>query len=165
MPNVCFYGCFCGCGCGAGKSFGARWGLVDWGPWRSLAKAPGLASRPVRSSARARLRLSLRPTLARLALYSGLSLAGLPLAPSLAQADDWQVSRSEFDPRIIAALKAELHRRPEDLALLRRLLGLYRRYRSVDALVAELRESAGAERASGWDAYLVAGRARARAPG
>ena len=41
-------------------------------------------------------------------------------------------------------------------ALLRRLLGLYRRYRSVDALVAELRESAGAERASGWDAYLVA---------
>ncbi|HNN94546.1 MAG TPA: tetratricopeptide repeat protein, partial [Pseudomonadota bacterium] len=40
--------------------------------------------------------------------------------------------------------------------------GLYRRYRSVDALVAELRESATAERASGWDAYLVAQAERER---
>ncbi len=86
----------------------------------------------------------------------------LPMSVGEAGADDWQVSRSEFDPRIIAALKAELRRRPEDGALLRRLLGLYRRYRSVDALVLELREVATAERASGWDAFLVAQAERER---
>jgi tetratricopeptide (TPR) repeat protein len=102
----------------------------------------------------------LRPQLAWLAVCQGLS--GALLLPGEAVADDWQVSRSEFDPRVIGALKAELRRRPEDLALLRRLLGLYRRYRSVDALVGELREQAQAERASGWDAYLVAGAERER---
>lgn len=94
-----------------------------------------------------------------------LLLAAWPLGPlsePLARADDWQVSRSEFDPRIVGALKAELRRRPEDAALLKRLVGLYRKHKTVDALVRELAEQAEGERASGWDAFLAAQAERER---
>ena len=94
-----------------------------------------------------------------------LVLCAMPHWPAslpVARADDWQVSRSDFDPRIIGALKAELRRRPEDAALLKRLVGLYRKHKSLDALVQELREQAESERASGWDAFLVAHAERER---
>lgn len=90
---------------------------------------------------------------------SWLLLLMWPLGPHeipSAQADDWQVSRSDFDPRVISALKADLRRRPEDTALLKRLLGLYRKHKTADALVSELRVQAEADRATGWDAFLVA---------
>lgn len=93
-------------------------------------------------------------------LFAALPLWAEPVAQ--AQADDWQVSRSDFDPRIVGALKAELRRRPEDAALLKRLVGLYRRHRSLDALVNELREQAQTDRSSGWDAFLVAQAERER---
>ena len=62
-----------------------------------------------------------QPTTARLVAF----VAGLLAltATAVARADDWQVSRSEFDPRIIAPLKDQLRRHPEDTALLRRLIG------------------------------------------
>ncbi len=93
-------------------------------------------------------------------LFAALPLWAEPAAQ--AQADDWQVSRSDFDPRVVGALKAELRRRPEDAALLKRLVGLYRRHRSIDALVNELREQAQGDRSSGWDAFLVAQAERER---
>lgn len=55
-----------------------------------------------------------------------------------AVADDWAVTRSEFDPRLVAQLKEQLRRRPEDGALLRRLVGLYKRHSSVEKLATEL---------------------------
>ncbi len=75
-----------------------------------------------------------------------------PVRP--AGADDWQVKRSEFDPRIVGSLLAELRRHPEDANLLRRLMGLYRRNSSLDKLGAELKAQAD-KSGSGAD-YLLA---------
>lgn len=72
-----------------------------------------------------------------------------------AAADDWAVTRSEFDPRLVAQLKEQLRRRPEDGALLRRLVGLYKRHSSVEKLATEL--VAQAERSgSANDLFLAA---------
>lgn len=89
------------------------------------------------------------------ALSWAFSLAGLVGFPTVgaAQADDWSVSRSEFDPRVIGLLKADLRKRPEDLALLRRLMSMYRRHRTLDALGSELRETA--RKGTRWDAFIV----------
>jgi len=92
------------------------------------------------------------PGVRALVLSVSILAAGSPL---LAVADDWQVSRSEFDPRLLGPLKAELRRRPEDLGLLRRLMGLYRRHSSLDKLGTELlgqAEKSGA----GTDYFLAA---------
>ena len=75
--------------------------------------------------------------------------------PGSARADDWQVSRSEFDPRVINQIKDQLRRHPEDAALLRRLLGLYRRHSTLDKLNAELQEQAQRSGASN-DYFLAA---------
>ena len=75
--------------------------------------------------------------------------------PAPVQADDWQVSRSEFDPRLIAPLKAELRKRPEDQGLLRRLMGLYKRHSSLDVLAKELLAQAEKSNA-GADYFLLA---------
>lgn len=90
-------------------------------------------------------------------LLSGLSSALLVelVAPVVAVADDWQVSRSEFDPRILGPIKDQLRRHPEDAALLRRLIGLYRRHSSLDKLNGELQEQAQRSGASN-DYYLAA---------
>ena len=61
---------------------------------------------------------------------------------ALAQADDWSVTRSEFDPRLVAQLKEQLRRHPDDSATLKRLCGLYRRYQSLDKLLGELTAAA-----------------------
>src|SRR5689334_4108579 len=82
----------------------------------------------------------------------GLAAASVP---SFAVADDWQVTRSEFDPRVIAPMKAELRRKPEDLSHLRRLMGLYKRNSTLDKLAAELLSQAEKSNA-GADYFLVA---------
>lgn len=89
--------------------------------------------------------------MARLALFGG-SLAAAVELPALA--DDWQVTRSQFDPRLLAPMKAELRKRPEDLGLLRRLMALYRKHSTLDKLGEELAAQA-ARSGSGAD-YLLA---------
>ena len=49
------------------------------------------------------------------------------VSPTQALADDWQVVRSEFDPRLIGELKDQVRRSPDDAGLLRRLCGLDRK--------------------------------------
>ena len=99
-------------------------------------------------------RVKARATLLRLVLGGLGALGGLAL-PTAARGDDWQVTRSEFDPRLLGQLKEQLRRRPDDAALLRRLVGLYRKHSSVDKLAAEL--VAQAERSgSGSDLFLAA---------
>lgn len=66
-----------------------------------------------------------------------LTLLG-PVDPNPALADDWQVVRSEFDPRLIGELKEQVRRNPDDAGLLRRLCGLYRKHSSIDKLGAEV---------------------------
>lgn len=86
----------------------------------------------------------------------------LPLVPTpIALADDWQVTRSEFDPRLVADLKEQVRKSPEDGALFRRLVGLYRRHSSLDKLQAELSERAQRSGQS-TDLYLTAQVARER---
>lgn len=63
-----------------------------------------------------------------------LQLVALP-----ARADDWSIRRSPFDPRIVGRYKALLRRRPNDGYALRKLLDLYRKHRSVGALIKEYR--------------------------
>ena len=55
-----------------------------------------------------------------------------------AAADDpWAVRRSAFDPRVVARYKAMVRARPFANGPLRKLMGLYRKHRSLKALVAE----------------------------
>jgi tetratricopeptide (TPR) repeat protein len=70
-----------------------------------------------------------------------LALAALPLlaqAQAQAQAprDDWEIKRSPFDPRVVARYEAALERDPDDPLALRKLVELYRKYRSIDELLA-----------------------------
>lgn len=67
-------------------------------------------------------------------------------APTAHAADDWQVTRSPFDPRIIARYKQLLRKNPDDGFALGKLLQLYRRHKSLDALAAEYKGASGAER-------------------
>ena len=67
------------------------------------------------------------------------SLAVGALAPSTARAqgDDWDVVRDPFDKSVIARLKSILAKNPNDADALAKLLGLYRRYRTVALLRSE----------------------------
>lgn len=56
--------------------------------------------------------------------------------PASAQ-DDWNVRRNPFDKGIIARHKRTLHKRPGDTSSLSKLMGMYRRYRSVGLLIRE----------------------------
>jgi cellulose synthase operon protein C len=56
-------------------------------------------------------------------------------------ADDWGVTRSAFDPRLVGRYKAMLRRRPGDAYALRHLLRLYSKHRSVGQLIAEYRKA------------------------
>lgn len=86
----------------------------------------------------------------------------LPLLPSpVALADDWQVTRSEFDPRIVNELKDQVRKSPDDSGLFRRLVGLYRRHSSLEKLQAELADRAQRS-GQATDLYLVAQVARER---
>jgi tetratricopeptide (TPR) repeat protein len=80
-----------------------------------------------------------------LALAVAVAAAVAPLAASPAFAD-WEVTRSPFDARVVAQLKARLHANPHDAYSLKKLIDLYKRFRTLDALAGEL---AGEEAALG----------------
>jgi tetratricopeptide (TPR) repeat protein len=50
---------------------------------------------------------------------------------------DWEVKRSPFDARLVTRYKALLDKDPFDAYAFRQLFDMYKRYRTVDALVAE----------------------------
>jgi hypothetical protein len=91
-----------------------------------------------------------------------LLFCALPLLlPSPVHADDWQVVRSEFDPRLVSELKEQVRKSPDDVALLKRLCGLYRRHSTLEKLQAELGAQA-ARSGLASDVYLTALIARER---
>lgn len=63
-----------------------------------------------------------------------IALLSLCLAWATARADDWQVKRDPFDPAVIRRYEAILARDPHDRFAFDRLVGMYRRYRTVDQL-------------------------------
>jgi cellulose synthase operon protein C len=72
-----------------------------------------------------------------LALALAGALLGTAAAPARAQDDDWSVKQNPFDPRIVNRYKALLEKNPGDTAALKKLVGLYAKYSTVDKLVAE----------------------------
>src|SRR5262245_14830252 len=79
-------------------------------------------------------------------------LALAPVAPSHAQPSDWGATRDPFDKNVIARYKAILAKNPHDGSALAKLLEMYRRYRTVDALKDEYKN------ASDWASLVVMGR-------
>ncbi len=84
-----------------------------------------------------------------------LWLAGPNSSISPAAAADWQVTRSPFDPRVVAQLKGQLHAHPDDTATLKRLCALYRGHRTLDQLKGEV--DAAAKKSGAAADSLVAG--------
>ena len=71
-----------------------------------------------------------------LALFSLLA----PLSSPTARAD-WEIKRSPFDPQLVARYKQLLRKDPDDAPALKRLIELYKNYRTLDALTAEYAKS------------------------
>jgi HEAT repeat protein/tetratricopeptide (TPR) repeat protein len=68
----------------------------------------------------------------------GTVLAGSPFVQQVhAQDDDWEVKQNPFDPRIVNRYKALLEKNPNDAQALKRLIGLYSKYSTLDKLIAE----------------------------
>jgi tetratricopeptide (TPR) repeat protein len=59
-------------------------------------------------------------------------LPGLALAQA---ADDWEVTRSGFDPRLAQSYETALERNPDDVRSARALYDLYRKYRTTKQLI------------------------------
>lgn len=93
------------------------------------------------------------------ALLAPLSLL---LCVSTAQADDWSVKRSPFDARLVGRYKSLLERRPNDGYALAKLIKLYRRHRTVGALLKEYRSKAKA-RPKSFALQVIAGHLHRRA--
>lgn len=98
---------------------------------------------------------SLRRALA--ALLVAAALPALSTGRAQAQADDWSIKRDPFDPGVVARLKGLLARNPNDADALAKLLGLYRRYRTVDLLRGEY-EAALGKKPGDWATLVVLGR-------
>ncbi|MCK5800070.1 MAG: tetratricopeptide repeat protein, partial [Deltaproteobacteria bacterium] len=73
-----------------------------------------------------------------------LAFAMVCALPTFAQADDWSVHHSGFNPRLVQRYKALLHRRPNDGYALAKLIKLYKQHRTVASLIAEYRRRADA---------------------
>src|SRR5262249_16050619 len=52
----------------------------------------------------------------------------------LQQVDDWQIQRSPFDARIVAKYESALEHDPDDNLAFRKLVDLYRKFKTVDEL-------------------------------
>ena len=78
-----------------------------------------------------------------------------------ARADDWSVTRSEFDPRLLDQLKAQVYAHPEDGASFRRLVGLYKKHSSLEKLAALFQQHAESTQRP-WDYYLCGQLAKER---
>ena len=48
--------------------------------------------------------------------------------------DDWQIQRSPFDPRTVAKYENALEHDPDDALAFRKLVELFRKYKTVDEL-------------------------------
>ena len=68
-------------------------------------------------------------------IAAGVALVPITLSAGLSLAD-WSVTRSPFDPALVARYKAALERDPEDAASFDRLWSLYARYRTTKDLIA-----------------------------
>ncbi len=97
-------------------------------------------------------------------LGAAVSLSMLPARAALAQADDdWSVTRDPFDKAVVGKLKGILARNPNDADALAKLLGLYRRYRTVQLLRDEY-DAALVKKPTDWPTLVVLARL-ARATG
>ncbi len=77
----------------------------------------------------------------RLLLLTALCAATLTSAPGEARAqDDWDVKRDPFDKRLVGRYKAMLKKNPHDADALRKLVTLYKKYRTLNQLKTELTE-------------------------
>ncbi len=90
-------------------------------------------------------------------LLLAVALAASAPAAALAQAGDWGATRNQFDPQVIARYKAVLARNPHDASSLAKLLEMYRRYSTVDALKGEYGKQLD-KNANDWAALVVLGR-------
>lgn len=70
----------------------------------------------------------------RLGLLLVAALAVTPLTPAVVHADDWDVKRDPFDPKVVGTYKGLLKRNPHDAGALAKLLEMYRRFRTIDLL-------------------------------
>jgi tetratricopeptide (TPR) repeat protein len=66
----------------------------------------------------------------------------LLLHPQSAGADDWEIRRSDFDPRIITRYKGMLARSPNDGYALGKLISLYKKHKTLAALIGEYKAAA-----------------------
>lgn len=88
-----------------------------------------------------------------------LVLVALALAAPIAahaQPGDWGAQRNPFDPQVIARYKAILAHDPHDASALAKLLEMYRRYSTVDKLIAEYQKVVDAK--AEWAPLVVLGR-------
>jgi tetratricopeptide (TPR) repeat protein len=102
-------------------------------------------------------RTARRGLVAAILLASSLAADALAPAAAHAQADDWSVTRDPFDKSVVARLKGILARNPNDGDALAKLLGMYRRYRSVQLLRDEY-DAALAKKPGDWSTLVVRGR-------
>ncbi len=87
-----------------------------------------------------------------------LAAALLPAARVEAQpADDWSVQRDPFDKSVVARLKGLLARNPSDADAMAKLLGLYRRYRTLELLRSEY-DAQLEKQPTDWATLVVVGR-------
>jgi len=77
-------------------------------------------------------------------------LAALPV-----RADDWSVTRSAFDPRLVARYKAMLRRNPTDARALSQLVSMYGKHRSLMILIKEYRALAKASPGKAGPHYIL----------
>lgn len=77
-------------------------------------------------------------------IHAAALVALLLLGTRPARSDDWEIRRSDFDPRIVARFKAILARSPNDGYALNRLITLYKKHKTVAALIGEYRAAAKA---------------------
>lgn len=93
----------------------------------------------------------------RLGTAIAVMLAVAPTAALAQPGSDWGVTRDPFDKTVVARYKAILAAKPHDASALAKLLAMYRRYRTIDALVEEYNRQL--DRTPGdWATYVVLGR-------
>lgn len=92
-----------------------------------------------------------------LALFLALAFVTAPTLADVAHAQgDWGAKRDPFDRKIIARYKGILKRNPGDKSARRKLVQLYKRYRSVGLLIREYEKTVAA-RPNDYAAHVVLG--------
>nr|HEX4317116.1 tetratricopeptide repeat protein [Kofleriaceae bacterium] len=89
-------------------------------------------------------------------LFAAILAIAVPPA-TVVHADDWEVQRNPFDPKVIGQYKAILARAPHDNNAFAKLLELYSRYSSRDNLKKEYQAQID-KKADDWPSLVVLGR-------